>query len=194
MNFWPLLLSAGLASEPEPPTPPQEVSEEAGEEPPKKRKKLGYKAVHERGNDCSLGFLGWCVVESKLYGQFKTPPKYNPRVRLEAFGAYKVSNLYYKLEEANCLGVGCSIDWKGPSFGIQANVRTGGDSHSDTYNEVTLHRVLHAGARAVSRQPWIRGREGNDRGGAWVCGVHECAYCVASSAFLVFDQVEVFDQ
>lgn len=98
-----------------------------------------FAAVRARGNDCALGFIAWCVIESKQYGQFRQAPTRTRPFRIEAFGAYKPSNLYYRAEQDGCDTAGCTLDFRGPSFGLNASIPVSGDSYTDEYMEISLH-------------------------------------------------------
>ncbi len=102
-----------------------------------------------KAKDCALGFLVFCALSSERHEGPESP------ARLELFGGYKFTNFYYNDEIRGCKAAGCSIDFNGPSFGLDVFFHLHGNPRSDDYAAVGI---------SSSYMPIFSGIEGNARG------------------------------
>jgi hypothetical protein len=103
-----------------------------------------------KDKDCALGFFVWCVLESDRY-RGGAPSSF----RLEGFGGYKFSNIYYQDEIRGCDAAGCELDFAGPAFGLDAYYNLSGDPRSDDYFALGI---------AASYIPIVTGIQNNTSG------------------------------
>jgi hypothetical protein len=116
----------------------------------------GAAAADEGGNAvppksvCGFGVLAWCFATTQ-----KSPTAPDTKFRVELFGGYKPSNLYYGTEIKNCEAAGCSLAFNGPAFGLDAFYNVGGDSQGDDYFDVGV---------STSYMPIVTGMKNNTQG------------------------------
>ncbi len=83
--------------------------------------------------DCAFGLLVWCLKDAERDDTARPS-----RVRLEAYGGYKFSNLYYRDEIHACEREGCKLTFAGPAFGVDAHYNISGNARSDDYTALGL--------------------------------------------------------
>lgn len=109
----------------------------------------------EPTTDCAFGLLFFCLVEVP-----RVPDRPKTHVRVELFGGYKVSNRYYQQEQDACGKRGCTLEFRGPSVGVDAFVNIKGRPRGDDYFDVGLSVSFIPIVTAMRNNPGYDGELG----------------------------------